>query len=258
MEHESRPCKHRSRPRVCSLLALYLSSFLYVLENYLKNLNIPVSIISFMNDGLFISQNELFDISNSHLFCSYNIITKLLDKFDLIVEYSKTEVFHFNRSHSFFNPSPLNLSSISGFVLIPRSLWKYLGFIFDRKLSFHQHIDFYSNRAMSMVKYMKILGNLLRSIIPIQKHLLYKCCVLSIALYGFQLWFYNYASLSYLLKILGKIQRRAVIWITGAFKTSPLEDIEVTVSLISIKLYLQKLAVRLQLCVLFLPSNHLI
>ena len=39
-------------------------------------------------------------------------MTKLLDKFSLIVEHSKTEVFDFNRLYSFFNPSPLDLSSI--------------------------------------------------------------------------------------------------------------------------------------------------
>jgi len=106
-----------------------LSPFLYILENCLKNLNIPVSIISFINNGLFISQNKSFDISNSCLFCSYNVITKLLDKFGLIVEHSKTEVFHFNRSYSPFNPPPLDLSSIGGSVLTPKNLWKYLGFV---------------------------------------------------------------------------------------------------------------------------------
>jgi len=37
------------------LSALYLSPFLYILENHLKNFNIPVSIILFVDDGLFIS-----------------------------------------------------------------------------------------------------------------------------------------------------------------------------------------------------------
>ena len=193
------------------LSALCLSSFLYILENHLKNLNIPVSIISFMDDGLFISQNKSFDISNSHLFCSYNVITKILNKFGLIIEHSKTKVFHFNRSHSFSNPPPLNLSPVGGSILTPKSSWKYLGFIFDRKLSFHQHINYYSNRAISMVKCIKILGNSLRGIIPTQKCLLYRCCILPIALYGFQLWFYKYAPLSYPLKILGKMQRKATI-----------------------------------------------
>ena len=96
-----------------------------------------MSTISFVNDGLFISQNKSFDISNSCLFCSYNVMTKLLDKFSLIVEYSKTEVFHFSRSHGPFNPLPLDLLSIGGSVLTPKNSWKYLSFIFNRKLSFH-------------------------------------------------------------------------------------------------------------------------
>ena len=193
------------------LSALYLFSLLYILENHLKNLNIPVSIISFVDDELFISQNKLLDISKSHLFCSYNIMIKLLDKFGLAVEHSKTEVFYFNRLHGFFDPPPFDLSSIGGPILVPKNSWKYLGFIFDRKLSFHQHIDYYSNKAISTVKCMKILGNSSHSIIPTQECPLYRCCILPIALYSFQLWFYNRASLSYSLKILNKMQRRAAI-----------------------------------------------
>ena len=240
------------------LLALYLSSFLHILEKCLKSLNIPISIISFMDDSLFISQNKSIGISNSCLFCSYNVMTKLLDKFSLIVEHSKTEVFYFNRLHGFFNPPPFNLSSTGGLVLTPKNLWKYLGFIFDRKLSFHQHINYYSNKAISTVKCMKLLGNSSCGIILTQKHLLYRCCILPITLYGFQLWFFNYAPLSYLLKILEKMQRRAAIWILGAFKTSLVESIEVIVGLIPIKLHLQKLIGRSQLCPLALLYNHLI
>ena len=141
------------------LSALYLSPLLYILEKHLKTLNIPVSLISFVDDGLFISQNKSIDISNSQLFCSYNVLLGLLKKFGLSIEHSKTETFHFNRSHRMFNPPPLDLSPIRGPILCPKSTWKYLGFIFDQKLAFHQHIDFYSNKAISTVKCMKILGN---------------------------------------------------------------------------------------------------
>ena len=48
---------------------------------------------------------------------------------------------------------------ISGPILKPKDTWRYLGFIFDRKLLFHQHINFYANKAVSTVKCMKILGN---------------------------------------------------------------------------------------------------
>ena len=226
------------------LSALYLSPFLYILENCLKILNIPVSLISFVNNGLIIAQNKSIDILNSHLFCSYNVLSSLLAKFGLIIEHSKTEIFHFNRSHEMFNPLPLNLLSIRGPILHPKNLWKYLGFIFDQKLMFHQHVDFYSNKAISTVKYIRLLGNSSWEINPTQKHLLYRCCILPITLYGFQLWFYNKAPLSYLIKVLRKIQRRAAIWILGAFKTLPTDGLEAIAGLIPIKFHLQKLASR--------------
>jgi len=169
------------------LSALYLLPFLYIIENHLQNLKIPISIISFVNNRLFISQSKLLHISNCHFFCSYNVITNLLEKFGLIVKHLKTEVFYFNRSQDTFNPPSLNLSSIGENILQPKNTWKYLGFIFNRKLSFHQHVDFYSNKVMSIVKYMKILSNSNQGINPTQKRLLYRSCIFSIALYGFQL-----------------------------------------------------------------------
>ena len=164
-----------------------------------------------MDDGLFISQRNSIDISNSHLYCSYNVLTNLLEKFGLVVEHSKTEIFHFNRSHGVFNPPPLDLSPLGENVLLPSNTWKYLEFIFDRKLTFHQHVDFYANKAISVVKCMKLLDNSSYSINPLQKHLLYRLCILPIALYGFQLWFYNHAPTAYHMKTLNKMQRCTAI-----------------------------------------------
>ena len=137
-------------------------------------------------------------------------------------------------------------------------MWKYLRFIFNRKLMFHQHVDFYTNKLIFTVKYMKILGNSNCGINPLQKHLLYRSCILLITLYGFQLWFYNRAPMAYYLKVLGKMQRGAAIWILGAFKTSPSYGIEAIAGLIPIKLHLQKLGGRLQLQAYKLPPNHLV
>jgi len=240
------------------LSSLYLSPLLFILENRLKNLNIPISILSFVDDGLFIVQDKSFHISNSHLFCSYNILSRLLDSFGLIIEHSKTEIFHFSRSQGVFNPPPLDLSPLREPTLRPKDSWRYLGFIFDRKLSFHKYIDHYANKAISTVKCMKLLGNSSRGINPLQKHLLYRCCALPIALYGFQLWFYNRAPMSYHMKALNKMQRRAAIWILGAFKTSPFEGIEALAGLIPVKSHLQKIAKRSQIHPFKLPKNHIL
>ena len=119
------------------LSALYLSPFLHILENQLKILKIPISILSFVDNGLLVAQSKSILLSNSFLFCSYNVVSNLLLKFGLIAKHSKTEVFYFTRLQGSFNPPLLDLSSIDEPILCSKNIWKYLGFIFDRKLSFH-------------------------------------------------------------------------------------------------------------------------
>ena len=60
------------------------------------------------------------------------------------------------------------------------------------------------------------------------------------------------------MKILDKMQRRATIWILGAFKTSLTEEIKAIAGIIPIKFHLQKLARRSQIRPFKLPSNHII
>jgi len=125
-------------------------------------------------------------VSNLNLFCSYHVISSLLKKFGLIIEYGKMEVFHFSKLLGVFEPPLLNLMLLGDLIIWPKNTWCYLGFIFDWKLIFQQHIDFYANKAILMIKCMKMLGNSLRGLIPNQKRLLYRSCILPIVLYSFQ------------------------------------------------------------------------
>ena len=61
------------------LLALYLSLLFYIFEKCVKNLKILVSFLSFIINGLLISQEKSFEKTNLFLFCSYNIVSSLLD-----------------------------------------------------------------------------------------------------------------------------------------------------------------------------------
>jgi len=193
-----------------------------------------------------------------NFFYSYNIISTLFTKFGLIIEHGKTEMFHFSWLQGVFDPLLPEPYIHRRPILYPKNTWCYLGFIFNQKLSFQQHIDFYTNKTISTIKYMKMLSNLSRGLDSTQKRHLYKYCVLSIILYGFQLWYYNKALLIYLLKELRKMQRRAAIWITEAFCTFPMLGIKVIAGLISIHLHLQKLNGRFHLWAHSLPSNHII
>ena len=196
-------CQCRHRTRLCSIsnfiCPLYLFYFSYLWKKA-KNPKIPVSFLLFIDNKLFISQEKYFEKTNMHLFCSYNMISSLLNQFELIIEYGKTKVFHFYRSHSLFNPSPLDFSHIGGPILCLKDSWRYLGFIFDRKLLFQQHVKFYSNKVFSIVKSMKMLGNSTCSLLPHQKWLFYKTCVLPVTLYGFLPWHFNKAPLIYPLR----------------------------------------------------------
>ena len=155
-----------------------------------------------MDDGLFISQNKSISHSNANLFCCYNIISFLLTKCSLVVKYGKTDIFYFSRSYGAFNPSSLDLSSFGGLILLSKDTWRYLGFIFDHKLTFRNYIDFYANKVISTIKYMKLLENSSRGINPLQKRRLYRYCALPIVLYSFLLWYYNKAPTYYHLNIL--------------------------------------------------------
>ena len=182
-----------------------LSPILYILEKWLKILKIPVSILSFVDNRLLIAQSKSLSILNDFLFCSYRITSLLLEKFRPILEHGKIEVFHFSRITGTFDLLSLDLSILGGPILWPKNTWRYLEFYFDRKLSFHHHIDFYTNKVISTIKYLKILGNSTWGLISHQKQLLYRSYVLPIALYGFQLWHYNKALLLYPLKTLNKM-----------------------------------------------------
>ena len=199
-----------------STLSLILSAFyflpiFYIFEKKAKNLKILVSFLSFVYNGPFISQENSLEKMNSYLFYNYNIISSLLKQFRLIIKYGKTEVFYFSKFHRVLNPSFLDLSCLGGSVLHSKDTWHYLRFIFNKKLSFRQHVKFYLNKALSTVKCMKMLINSMYGLLSHQKCLLYKTCVLLITLYTFLLWHYYEALLAYPLKELRKMQRRATL-----------------------------------------------
>ena len=193
------------------LSALYFLSIFHIFEKHLKILKILIFILSFIDNRLLISQDKSILVFNANLFCSYNVISNLLIKFGLIMEYRKTEVFHFSRLQGIFDLPPLNLIPLKESILWPKTTWYYLRFIFNQKLLFCQHIDFYTNKAISTIKCMKILGNSSRGFNPMQKRCLYRYCTLPIALYSFQMWYYNKVPLVYPLKKLRKIQKRVTI-----------------------------------------------
>jgi len=79
-----------------------------------------------------------------------------------------------------------------------------------------------------------------------------------IAIYGFQLWFFKGAPIVKNITELKKMQRRAALWITGAFCTSSSKGIKAIAGLIPIMLHLRKLNGRHYLRYASTPPSHAI
>ena len=166
----------------------FVTAFIfYIFKKRTKNLltSIPVSIILFIDNRFFVSPRKELQKSNISLFCNYNIIFSLFNQFGLVIEYNKSEILYFSRLIRNYNSSPLDLRPLKGSLFKPKNTWKYLKLFFEKKLSFYQHIYYYTNKALCMIKDMKMLGNLIRGISPTHKQLLYKIYVFLITLYKF-------------------------------------------------------------------------
>ena len=173
------------------------------------------------------------------------------------MEHNKTEIFHFTRARHPPNLS-IDLTTVGGPIINPKPIWRYLGFFFNRKLNFHHHTHFYATKCLSTLSAMKMLGNFSRGLLPMQKQLLYRTCILSIAMYGFNLWFFKGAPIVRNINELKKMQHKAALWITGAFQTSPSDGIEAIAGLIPITLHMCKLNGRHHLRYSSIPSSHAI
>jgi len=150
------------------LSALYIAPILHLFEQQAQALNLGSSILSFVDDSLLVSQRKMYNKTLPELTSSYRVVTDLLVSFGLVMEHDKSEIFHFSRAHNDSNPE-LDLSAIGVSTLKPKAYWRYLGFYFDRCLSFKEHVRFYSTKALSTVKAMGMLDNSTRGLLPLQK-----------------------------------------------------------------------------------------
>ena len=170
------------------LSAIHLTPIIKTFKKRIKNLkeNIPTDVLSFVDNGLLISQKKSYELFSVFLLSSYNMISRILLDAGLIMEHGKSKVFHFIQFQCLPNLS-IALTSVEGPILYSKLIWRYLGFFFDCKLNFHHHVHFYTTKCLSTLNTMKMLGSSLRGILPFQKWLLYRTYILPIVLYRFQL-----------------------------------------------------------------------
>jgi hypothetical protein len=160
-----------------NLSALYISPIfhIHIFDSWIRSgsdSNTPLSsFLSFVDDGLLIATDKDTTKAHNTLCSSYRFITDLFTDFGLVMEHSKTELFNFDKKTNADNPS-INLGFApftSSTPLIPKKIWRYLGFYFDCILTFRDHVKYYATKSISAAKCMRILGNSSRGLSPKQK-----------------------------------------------------------------------------------------
>ena len=171
------------------LSALYLAPVLWKFHT-----EGPTNIlISYIENGTIIVQSKTWEENLKKLKSSYAVMFQLMFALGLILEYDKSEAFHFSRKNGDDDP-PVNLgyTPYTGDTpLKPNKIWRYLDFFFDCKLLFKEHATRYARKAFSTTGAMLALGNSVHGLKPKHKHLLYRLCIMLIALYGICLWNYE-------------------------------------------------------------------
>ncbi|RXW14702.1 hypothetical protein EST38_g11150 [Candolleomyces aberdarensis] len=226
----------------------------------IRSVGLACILISYVDDGDIIVQSPEVATNCVMLCHAYGIVFDLFTGSGLALEHNKTKLFHFTRARTGFDRS-LNLGYApytGDNPLKPKTFWRYLGFYFDRKLTFKEHICYYTPKALTTVMVMRMLSNSTRGLSLRNKRILYRACMVPIATYGHRLWYYEGTKVKGALKSLNSMQRKAALWITGAFRTSPTGRVESLAGLPPISLHIQKLSLRAIYRTATLLDSHLL
>ncbi|CAA7262567.1 unnamed protein product [Cyclocybe aegerita] len=207
---------------------------------YIKAALLNMTLLSFVDNGTILAQSKQLDDNNVGLRKAYKIIYLLFVAFALVLEHDKTKLFHFSCCRDAYNPSlDLGYAPHTGATpLKPKTYWRYLGFYFDRGLTFHEHICYYATKAFTT------------------RRLLYRSCVVPIATYSYRLWYFNGTHNKGAMNQLKQMQQKVALWIMGAFRTSPTGGLEALAGLIPVHLMLKKLAMRAVYRIATLSDTH--
>lgn len=195
-------------PILCNLaIALVLFAFS---KQYLPTANAEsaTSLVFFVNDGTIA---QLSDSIPANIVILHTLWFQICDLFLMVgflLKNMKLELQHFPAGQSPpFIDLPLVISPTISFQ--PRRIWRVLGFFLDQRLTFRDHIKWYTNKAMSTLRAFPLLGNSIRGISPTHKHTLFVSCIRPLLTYGCCIWYNPQKPQKYLHEPLHRTQNLA-------------------------------------------------
>ncbi|KAF8651495.1 hypothetical protein AX16_004793 [Volvariella volvacea WC 439] len=233
-----------------TLSALYIAPGLKTLTDEVGDEEDALQI--YVDDGVWASTGDTLSDNCARLKHRYIRTRDVLGKLGLIVEHTKTELKHFYTAKVKGAPSLLTSDTTPTIdleeapytgdtPLKEKQIWRYLGFFLDSSLSFKFHISFYANKAFSTSILYSLLGNSVRGLTPKHKRMLYRGCIMPLMTYGFQLWYRLHGKrVKHKIEVLKVAQNRALRWITGAFRTTPIGSLESAAGCLPFHIHLER------------------
>ena len=157
--------------------------------------------------------NTVYELTEGYL----NVVSRWANRSGLAVNPSKTELVLFTRRYKIPN---VPLPSFGGSLLQPAEKVKYLGLILDRKLSWRPNIEERVKKASVALYCCKGAIGKRWGLSPKVVFWLYETVVKPIMFYGVFVW-WRALERSTLAKKLERVQRAALIGISGALRTTP-------------------------------------
>jgi ribonuclease HI len=131
---------------------------------------------------------------------------------------------------------------------------RWLGVFFDWKLRFEDHVKTMARRARSTVAGLRILANTIRGLSIANARLLYISVVLPVITFASPVW-YTGVNQKSLINHLTRAQNDALIWLLGAFRTTPSTSMHHIASIIPIPHLLPRLSTSAAIRFHTLPSS---
>jgi hypothetical protein len=136
----------------------------------------------------------------------------------------KTEVMHFSRQWQ-CNSAPDPPIQHGGTDIYAGESMRWLGVLFDRRLSFKPHIQAWSRKALCIANMLKSITNTTRGPRPNLVKRAVEACVIPVLYYGAEVWFPTSKAGSglanYLVTTINSTLRRAMTAILPVWKTFP-------------------------------------
>ncbi len=186
----------------------------------------------YVDNSAILTSGPTLEITAQIITIAFKETHKWLAHRGLKTDQVKNELMHYTKTKNQQASPSIHIPTNNHMVLkevTPTNCMRYLGLWFDPQLRFHEHAKIIASKASRATEALHMLGNSISGMNQLCLRQTYLGAVLLIATYG-SVAFWDGKS-SAVKNTLEHMQNKALCFITGAFKTTPIHALEIESSI---------------------------